>query len=353
MRYCLLAAYLFMFLIPSAHACRCRPEELLSYFEKADYVFIARIKRSNDQSVATTDQITLDYSLSGQVYKGDINRLQRLVTPDSSAACGLNVSEETPHLIFAQEDSTSPGSAIAHSCNGTRPFDISQPDKSVDFPDYSGEQLLKALYNLKIRSAVQEQGIGGVPLKHSINGMLKFSEFSQSEEQYLFSKPITLKLTPTDNSPAISTVMSLNELESREIGYELRAALVFERRGIWSRVQTVKKQSGWLKDGANRNYQPLSQLLTSRLSYLTAAWDRFIWPDPGAGIPVPYQSIDDEVAVAVLGSTRIANSLWFHVKLFKNNPCNGESSEKFSRQGWVPAWNSGGENTIWFWSRGC
>ena len=338
---------ILLFIAIPAFACRCKPQGLNTYFERADYVFLAHLSENIKDG-----KKEIDFNLVGQPFKGDPVVLEKLVTANSSAACGVPVTESMQYLIFANVDPENPVVAEINTCNGTRPFSTHKPGLESDFTDFPASQVLKALYNLKITTKITKNGIGGVAKDNSVIGMLEFPELSEQGIERSLKHELKLSPSPGENAPIVQTIQTISSLRGAEISYEMPAPYVYGRSGTWSRVRTKSGQYSWVLDSNEFHFRPIESLLPQRLSYLTSDWDGLLWPSPGAGIPYELRRSENETAMSVIDSTRVADSLWFKVQIYKKHPCAG-GEEKFSSTGWVPAWNAKGKLTAWFWSRGC
>jgi hypothetical protein len=111
---------------------------------------------------------------------------------------------------------------------------------------------------------------------------------------------------------------------------------------------------GWLAAEHGGSWFAFDDLPVNRLSYLTAAWPGFLWPAPGAGLPlrVPRPTDGREVPVNTVRSTRIGGSLWFYVERLSASPCDG-GEPRVVASGWLPAHGPDGAPAVWFYSRGC
>ncbi len=129
---------------------------------------------------------------------------------------------------------------------------------------------------------------------------------------------------------------------------------MYAHRHGWYRLQLENGGFGWIAPehvGAFTNYETL---VVNRLNYLRSPWQGFVWPDPGAGLPMRIERPGDEreIPVEVIDTTRIAGTLWLKINVLKASPCqSGDSSGVAS--GWVPAYRPDGEPAAWYYSRGC
>jgi hypothetical protein len=138
-------------------------------------------------------------------------------------------------------------------------------------------------------------------------------------------------------------------LPTRESGYEELAAIVLAEREDWYQLR-LSDGAAWLRAPAAASFYSLEKLYLEALTYLTEHWDRRLAQSPGGALShVPGD--DSQPDVEVLRSTRVNNEVWFYVAMVTPR-CTGED-EVVIRRGWVPAHTKSGQNTIWFYSRGC
>jgi hypothetical protein len=187
------------------------------------------------------------------------------------------------------------------------------------------------------------------PGNETLVGLLDVAAFSHAPRVPLFAGP--------DFAAAgLGSVSSYEELEHRESGYEVDAAVVYARVDGWSKVRRSDGAFAWLGPDAAGTYWPLEDLLPGRLAYLTPDWNRWIWPEPGAGNPTrltyPEGERPREQMVNLLSAERIGGAVWLEVEILASNPCEGES-ESVRIRGWVPAYGESGAPVAWFYSRGC
>jgi hypothetical protein len=148
------------------------------------------------------------------------------------------------------------------------------------------------------------------------------------------------------------------QLPSEESGYEVIAAVVYERRGRWFRI-AIPQGSAWIERAGADEFLPYPRLLRERLSYLRRDWDGQLRRSPGGGgriepLPVEWRNqISRQIGVEVIGTTRIGNEDWIRVR-FDLERCGSESVSRLPPvEGWVPAYRSNGTPVVWFYSRGC
>jgi hypothetical protein len=147
------------------------------------------------------------------------------------------------------------------------------------------------------------------------------------------------------------------QLPTEESGYETPAAIVYQRDGRWFRI-ALQQGSSWVMRDDPTDFVSYPELLNDRLSYVRAGWDGRIWETPGAmgtahALPPGWTShLNRNIPLEFLGSRRIGNEMWIQVRL--NTDSCGEILEGVSAvTGWVPAYQTSGFPSAWFYSRGC
>jgi len=136
-----------------------------------------------------------------------------------------------------------------------------------------------------------------------------------------------------------------------EYAYEEPGAVVLERRGNWFRVR-LSSGSAWLESSGPQEFYGLERLFEGSLTYLTRAWDGKVAAAPGSAArlaKVPTLAPDQPVRVR--RATLDKDGLWFLVDIMSSG-CEGEEPTVIDH-GWVPAYGTAEETTIWFYSRGC
>jgi len=126
-----------------ALACSCAGvEDDAGYAGRADAVFTGRLVDRAEQSGgigSSTDPATLTFEVFA-VYKGEVSQPQQVVTAVSGASCGLELSGEGPHLIFARTNTfdhdppAADGQLRADLCGGSRPLAAGEPDVVLGAP---------------------------------------------------------------------------------------------------------------------------------------------------------------------------------------------------------------------------
>ena len=156
-----------------------------------------------------------------------------------------------------------------------------------------------------------------------------------------------------------SNAVESSKLPTLEVGYEEPAFIVHERIGGWFRVQ-LPGQTGWIEraEGSAR-FDAYPELLTDRLTYLVESWDRRLLAEPGAIAsikPVPQEwrtASPRQLPIQFLGWSRVNNEVWLHVRIDAEASCVLAGQKLPSVEGWVPAYQTSGQTTAWFYSRGC
>lgn len=333
-----------------ALACRCEQRSLAQYFDTADEVFIARLATAH-----------LDGSQHRFEFEPEISRLKSVLGAQrpylsavSSAACGVAVEPGATYLVFAQHDSQRDVARLS-TCNGTRIH------RTVDgevrgFDDTPGRFVVAQLDALAaldvLRGVAEAEPNPDDPDNGRLIGLLDLPKLSSEAPASLFDGP--------DGSAAVvATVRSIEDLEHRENGYEVDAAVVFAiAEDGWFRLQTNQGIHGWYRATDASAWHPYDTLPIRRLTYLNRHWDGFVWPNVGAGQPRRRPTYDDvtetraEFPVRVLESQRLGGSLWFRIELLAASPCSG-GEPRVTLGGWIPAYGRSGEPAVWFYSRGC
>jgi hypothetical protein len=148
------------------------------------------------------------------------------------------------------------------------------------------------------------------------------------------------------------------ELPTSESGYEIAAAVVYERRGRWFRI-AVSQGSAWIERANLQDFLPYPQLLSQRMAFLRTDWDGQLRQMAGARFPTQplpvewKERVPQGIGIQVLGMTRVGNDDWIHVE-FTTERCGDDTIKTLKPvQGWLPAYRSDGGPTAWFYSRGC
>jgi hypothetical protein len=140
-------------------------------------------------------------------------------------------------------------------------------------------------------------------------------------------------------------------LPTKEYAYEQPGAIVLERRDNWYRVR-LSSGSAWLESSATEGFYSLERLFEDRLTYLTDAWNGRVAASPGTSDrPAKIPSVAPNKPIRVRQAAAGPNGSWFLVDILSSQ-CEGVDPTVVD-QGWVPAYGTGDETTIWIYSRGC
>jgi hypothetical protein len=145
------------------------------------------------------------------------------------------------------------------------------------------------------------------------------------------------------------------DLPTLEIGYEIGAAIVYERRNAWYRI-ALKSGSAWIRRDNPKNFRSYPEILRGRgLGYLAEHWQgtlRSVAGRSGEMARVPRGLDEREIGMKYLGSRQIGKELWLHVQLMTEQ-C-GQTVEGVGMlSAWIPAYRPNGSPAAWFRSRGC
>ena len=147
-------------------------------------------------------------------------------------------------------------------------------------------------------------------------------------------------------------------LPTDETGEEYVKAVVFEQRGNWFRI-AIPHGSAWIERPDSAGYFSYPEQLSSDslLTYLRAGWDGRIWNTPGAGTgepaPAAWRALGkDDIPVRVTATQTVKGEKWVRI-MFENELCGTSLGNVPSLEGWLPAYRSARNTSIWFYSRGC
>jgi hypothetical protein len=150
------------------------------------------------------------------------------------------------------------------------------------------------------------------------------------------------------------------ELPTEEVGYEIPAAVVYERSGMWFRIR-LDQGSGWIRMADTESFTAYADLVIGqeRLPFLEEVWDGELYNMPGpSGRPVPlpdaWRSLVGKSIpyVSVLESQTVGGELWFRIRLSSENACVEPGRVLPRLEGWLPAY-AREKRVVWFFSRGC
>jgi hypothetical protein len=105
-----------------AHACSCARNSLANALDRADVAFLGSVERNRTVKRPAPRHNELTFKVA-RVYKGSAYREQLVVTPPSTAECGLDPAPGTEFIIFATQQTRVDGSRqtaalITSLCNG-------------------------------------------------------------------------------------------------------------------------------------------------------------------------------------------------------------------------------------------
>lgn len=187
----------------------------------------------------------------------------------------------------------------------------------------------------------------------SLLGMLRLGVVADGSG--LLPGPLQLRAAPSDSADTLVTVTRWQDVLAEEIAYEEPAIVVWRMAHPWYLVAARDSLRGWIRIPDGATMVPLSELLKERLAYLTGAWDGTLFSTPGSGSAVAVVGVtrDQGEASASVEETRMAgDTLWVHVQVHNQSPCESAGDPKVIGDGWVRAW-TGGRPTVWYYSRGC
>ncbi|MCU0227914.1 MAG: hypothetical protein MUF01_09780, partial [Bryobacterales bacterium] len=76
-------------------------------------------------------------------------------------------------------------------------------------------------------------------------------------------------------------------LETKEFGYEQKAAIVTEERPGWYRLLLAERQPGWVTTGGQRRFLGIAALFRDRPLQAHREWDGAVYSGPGASPEPP------------------------------------------------------------------
>lgn len=114
-------------------------------------------------------------------------------------------------------------------------------------------------------------------------------------------------------------------LETREIGYESPAAVVYARHAGRFKLRLHEGQTVWV-DAQSGMLTPYAEPPLGQLTYLNRYWSGFLWPEPGAGLPqraALSRADRGEYPVVVHESRELGGRVWVRVDWLSHNLCGG------------------------------
>ena len=89
------------------------------------------------------------------------------------------------------------------------------------------------------------------------------------------------------------------------------------------------------------------------------SWDGTLRATPGSSGRVTPLSpgwkalLDRQLSIQYLGSQRVGNDLWIHIRLAAKGACDRTYEGVTDVAGWIPAYHTDRAPSVWFSSRGC
>jgi len=334
-----------------AAACRCPPPALETAFERADVVLFARVVAR----APLDGDMRLGLAPIGEPFKGRLERGAVIVTAPDSAGCGIATAVGGVLLVFGERDGTHPGRLRVHSCNGTRVFAPAGLAAEQGFADVPARHVVAQL-QLRHAAALLREASRQAPRESDPASLRLVGLVRLAGEQAVLRRPEA-------GAPVLARPRGSDGLVTREIAYEEPAAVVYARVAGWLRVRLSPASRppgddgfGWVAEPAGGGYVAYESLLPHRLTYLAPQVLRYLWPEPGAGLPHPLPDPDPphrrEWPAVVHEARRVAGQLWLRVDVADRSPCTGRASHVVVA-GWLPAYGVDGEPAAWFHSRGC
>lgn len=140
-----------------------------------------------------------------------------------------------------------------------------------------------------------------------------------------------------------------DSLPTREIGYEVPAAIVTARVDGWSRVRLPDGEV-WVADSVSGRFVPYVVLVAEGLAYLTDGAAERLGAVEGRADGA---RLARGASVRVVTTAEVRGALWFEVEVLRSSPCGDDPDPPVVARGWLAAHDALGEPTVWFHSRGC
>ncbi len=341
-------------------ACRCAPLDLAEYWTTADEVTMARLVAHDETERYRTFRMVLE----AQPWKADRPAVLPMMPGDtveyrtavSTASCGVQPEPGAVYVVFGRR---SPSDAVldVDTCSGTRVHRSAVGEEVGGFQDVPGRFVVRQLDALAGLASLA--GLAPLPdpsdtERAVLRGLLDLEPLAHGGVVRIFERP-----EPT--APVLAAIDAPAGVMTREVDYELPAAVVFGRVGGWSRVRLADGRPGWIAPEDAGTWFPYADLPVRRLAYLTPAWGGWVWPGPGSGIPTRVRRLEGyerEQPVEVLESQMVGGVPWFRVSVLGGSTCDGTGDRPALAAGWLPAYGTrpdtvGLRPTAWYWSRGC
>lgn len=340
-------------------ALECAPpaQTLAEFYAAADEVAFARL----EASVARGTTRVLRMTVVETPWKAWASRPNPLRVDDGveyvsevfPPECALPLETGAVYVVFAAPDSASPSTLRVDGCTGSRVYVSASGANPQGFDDVPGAFVASQLDALSgmdvLRAFSANYPDESDPENATLVGMLDLDNLAHGGT-------VPVREGRDVESPLLATVASYDEVESREVGYEVGAAVAFARAEGWTRIRLADGRFGWVAPDDAGTWFPYGELVVNRLNYLTGEWSGHVWPDLGAGIPArssnKVSAEREEYAAEVIESTTVGGTLWFRVNVLSVNPCEA-GERRVGLSGWIPAFGPTGQPTAWYYSRGC
>jgi hypothetical protein len=337
----------------AAWSCRCEQRSLADYFADADVVVIARLRESNelpDRRILAFELLAPDYKGPSTHSAGDI---ATFATAISTASCGIQPDPGAVYVVFAYDRGDETDRLWIDSCSGTRVHisaSLDEPRGFADVPARFVTQQLNGLAGMEVlRNVAANAPDPGNPDNDRMVGLLELEQLKRGGAVELFAEPAS-------TSERIAELTGYQGIEAREFAYEQPGAVVFAISSGWYKVRLPNGNFAWLKADAADTFYPYAELPLGRLTYLKHSWSGFVWPEAGAGLPLrgPVRSDagQSEFPANVIESIDVGGMPWFRIELYDGEIC-ASQEPGVALSGWVPGYGMSGDETVWFYSRGC
>jgi hypothetical protein len=147
-------------------------------------------------------------------------------------------------------------------------------------------------------------------------------------------------------------------LPTDESGYEYTKAVVYQQSGNWFRI-AIPQGSAWVERANAEGFMsyPDDLAMDAFSTYLRPGWDGKLWTAPGTGAATPapsaWQALSkDDIAVRITSTQIIRGEKWIRVR-FEKEVCGKSYGNLPALEGWLPAYRTARNTSVWFWSRGC
>ena len=144
------------------------------------------------------------------------------------------------------------------------------------------------------------------------------------------------------------------ELPTREYTYEAPAAVVLEQRNGWFRIR-LSDGSAWIAPSPRHKFHDLAMLFKEgeSITATTAGFKSQLRREPNGAA---FGDVLKEYDPLVVKEVRLVDGReWLRVEVLSHSPCDGNINIEphAIATGWLPAHDTAGGPTVWFYSRGC